>query len=524
MPLPSGSAGILSWLWRSPAMLPILLSLAIFIGFVYNLHAIPLFDVDEGAFSEATREMLAGGDYVTTYLNGSLRFDKPILVYWLQAISVTLFGVNEFAFRFPSALAAVGWITAMLVFTRQQASRVTGFVAALIAASSLGVCIIGRSATADALLNLFLVLAMFDIYRYMGRPKRKYVYRTYLWIGLGLLTKGPIAVLIPFAVSGIVFFLEGKSPLWWRAVADPIGWTILVGIAGPWYLLEYQRQGNAFINGFLLRHNIERFQSPLQGHSGGLFYYAFAALLLLLPYSGLFLRILPTVRTMGRQPLTRFLWTWFLFVLVFFSLARTKLPHYLLYGLTPLFILMAMRRDRLRSRWLAFAPPLLLLSIVLAFPALLRFGGPWVSDPYFREMLTQQGVFGTPYYLASSVLLTVSAILVLMRITVWRRLLATGFLCSVALVALLLPAMGELQQGPVKEAAAIAKATGEPVHAWEINMPSFSVYLGDIPVRDGLPNAGELVFTRVDALAQLGLVEVVYRKGGIALVRRLSPE
>jgi hypothetical protein len=185
---------------------------------------------------------------------------------------------------------------------------------------------------------------------------------------------------------------------------------------------------------------------------------------------------------------------------------------------------MAMRRDRLRSRWLAFAPPILLLTIVLAFPALLRFGGPWVSDPYFREMLTQQGVFGTPYYLASSVLLTVSAILVLMRITVWQRLLATGFLCSVALVVLLLPALGELQQGPVKEAAAIAKATGEPVHAWEINMPSFSVYLGGIPVREGLPNAGELVFTRVDALAQLGLVEVVYRKGGIALVRRLSPE
>jgi 4-amino-4-deoxy-L-arabinose transferase-like glycosyltransferase len=527
LPLPAGSPGILFPLLRSQAALPVLLSCAILLGFFHNLNAIPLFDVDEGAFSEATREMLVRRDYVTTWLNGDVRFDKPILVYWLQAVSVSLFGLNEFAFRLPSALAGAGWIAAILLFARQVTDRATGFAAALIAATTLGVLVIGRAATADALLNLFLVLAMFDIYRYMDNAQADHRYRVFLWMGLGLLTKGPIALLIPFAVSGIVFSLQGKAPLWRKAVADPIGWIILLGVAGPWYLLEYQRQGNAFLAGFFLRHNIERFQGPLQGHSGSVFYYVPAALLLLLPYSGLFIRTLPMLRDMRRSPLNCFLWSWFLFVLVFFSIARTKLPHYLLYGVSPLFILMAMHRGKLRSRWLAFIPPFLLLSLALALPFLLQFGGARVDNPYFREMLTQQGMFAMPYYLAGSLLLLAMLVLIFCPgVAVWRRLIVGGLLCSIALSRLILPALGELQQGPVKQAASVAKEIGEPVTAWDINMPSFSVYLEDIPRPDGdgLPATGALVFTRIDKLERLGPVEVVYRKGGIALVRRLSME
>jgi hypothetical protein len=156
---------------------------------------------------------------------------------------------------------------------------------------------------------------------------------------------------------------------------------------------------------------------------------------------------------------------------------------------------------------------------------LLQFGGARASDPYFREMLTRHGVFGTPYYLAASVLLLAMVILAFLpRIAVWYRLVAMGLLCSAALGALILPTLGELQQGPVKEAASIAKKIGEPVTAWGINMPSFSVYLGGVPRRDGLPDSGELVFTRIDKLNELGPAEVVYRKGGVALVRRLSVE
>jgi len=78
----------------------------VLVSFFLFLGDAPLFDVDEGAFSEATLEMFQRGDFLSTYLNGQPRYDKPILIYWLQAASVAAFGANEFAFRFPSAARA----------------------------------------------------------------------------------------------------------------------------------------------------------------------------------------------------------------------------------------------------------------------------------------------------------------------------------------------------------------------------------------------------------------------------------
>ncbi|HFE32237.1 MAG TPA: glycosyltransferase family 39 protein, partial [Gammaproteobacteria bacterium] len=103
-----------------------LLFLAVASSFYLNLWAVPLFDLDEGAFSEATREMFERGDFISTYLDGQPRYDKPILIYWLQALSVALFGVNEFAFRLPSALAGTGWVLAVLFFLRRVRDERTG--------------------------------------------------------------------------------------------------------------------------------------------------------------------------------------------------------------------------------------------------------------------------------------------------------------------------------------------------------------------------------------------------------------
>src|SRR5438067_2056248 len=122
------------------------LALALWLGLFLRLGAIPLFDVDEGAFGEATREMLSRGDYVSTWLNGQPRFDKPILIYWLQAGSVSLFGLSEFALRLPSSLASCGWIAAIFVFTRRFVDRASAPAAAFIATTSAGVTVVGRGA------------------------------------------------------------------------------------------------------------------------------------------------------------------------------------------------------------------------------------------------------------------------------------------------------------------------------------------------------------------------------------------
>src|SRR5690242_17167731 len=131
-----------AWLTVSAALIAVALSLFLWLG-----HA-PLFDVDEGAFSEATLEMFQRGDFLSTYLNGEPRYDKPILVYWLQAASVALIGPTELAFRLPSALCAALWVGFTYLFARRQFGDAVALSAAGIMGTSLGVYVIGRAATA----------------------------------------------------------------------------------------------------------------------------------------------------------------------------------------------------------------------------------------------------------------------------------------------------------------------------------------------------------------------------------------
>src|SRR6185503_21365331 len=135
-----------------------LTAVAVLASFFWMLGAAPLFDVDEGAFSQATMEMFQRGDFLSTYLNGAPRYDKPILVYWLQALAVAALGPTEWAFRLPSALCASGWAWITYLFVKHHYGVERGLLAAVVLATSLGVFIIGRAATADALLN-FLVAA-----------------------------------------------------------------------------------------------------------------------------------------------------------------------------------------------------------------------------------------------------------------------------------------------------------------------------------------------------------------------------
>ncbi|MGB1091622.1 MAG: ArnT family glycosyltransferase, partial [Oceanobacter sp.] len=115
-----------------------------------NLNGYLLFDHDEGAFSEATRGMFERGDFITTWLNDRVRFDKPILIYWLQGLSMSLFGIEVWVFRLPSVLAGIAWTLTIYSFARKHLDQGTANAAALIAALSFGVTAISHLATADA--------------------------------------------------------------------------------------------------------------------------------------------------------------------------------------------------------------------------------------------------------------------------------------------------------------------------------------------------------------------------------------
>ena len=504
-------------------------------AFYWQLGAVPLYDLDEGAFTEATREMLASGNFITPHKDGEPRYDKPALIYWLQAASATLFGFNELALRLPSALAASLWVLALWLFVRERLDAQTATVAGLVMALSLQVGLIAKAAVADALLNLFIALAFFEIYRFYlatrddpggsdGRAGRL-ILRAYLWMGLGFLTKGPVAVFFPVVVSLIYFWSQGALTQWRRAALAPLGWLVFVLVAGPWYLAVYLDDGPGFFRSFFLTHNAQRFGDTLHGHAGFPGYYLVMLPIILLPFSGWLLRLLPGLKDAWSDPLDRFLWLWFGVVLVFFSFSGTKLPHYLLYGATPLFILLARHRALLRGRWLAFLPPLVLLGILLVLPWGLEVAARDANKAHEVAMFAEgRALLGTDYLAAVALALVATLALAFWSgPPPWQRLVLAGVVQGLVVYGLVVPRVLEVMQGPVKEAALLARGLDLPTVVYRTSMPSFSVYR-DAITPNRLPRPGELVFLRVDKLPQLARdlpdlrQDLVYRRGPVALV------
>jgi 4-amino-4-deoxy-L-arabinose transferase-like glycosyltransferase len=501
-----------------------LLFVAVAASFYLNLWAVPLFDLDEGAFSEATREMFARGDFISTYLDGVPRYDKPILIYWLQAASVATFGVNEFAFRLPSALAATLWVWAVFAFTRRVRDERTGLIAAIITATALEVSVMARAATADALLNMLIATSMFSVFLYWRERERRWLLITFALIGLGFLTKGPVAVLIPLAVSFLFFALKRELKTWFKMVFDPAGIGLFAVIALPWYVAQYLKEGDAFIQGFFFKHNIDRFSGSMEQHGGGALYYPLVVLAASLPFTALLVKTLARFRTLIKDDLGLFGLLWFLFVIVFFSLSGTKLPHYVLYGLTGLFVLMAGMLSELRARLWVFLPPLVLFTVLLLLPEVIGGVLAGIENKFLRETLADYAAhFSNAYRL-----FFVAAIMFVVycmserRFQLGDKLLANGVVAVLGLSLFVLPAIGVIHQGPIKEAAAVAKREGYDVVRWRIHMPSFSVYTQRVtPERQ--PVAGDVVLTKTEHLASFKEAEVLYRKGGVALVRVVVP-
>ena len=522
---------------------PWALCLAIALAFCLNVGSLPLTDVDEGAFSEATREMMARGNLVSPTLNGQPRHDKPILIYWAQAASVAVFGVDELAFRLPSLLAAVLWLWALHRFCRRHVDRETAQVAALVLALSLLVGIVARAAIADALLNLWLALAMFAIYDYDvtvrrgddGRAIGRVLLAAYAALGLGFLTKGPVAVLFPALVGAFYLGWCGQWRSLRRAALFWPGWLLFVAIVLPWHVLVYLDQGDAFFRGFYLQHNVNRYASTFEGHGGNPFYYLLALPLIVLPFTGW---LFVAARGIGRAALrdeidsrlTRFLLCWFGVVFVFFSLSRTQLPHYLLYGATPLFILCALQRQALTRRVWLFAPALALLALIALSPQLAELMLPLVTRPLENAVLTAYtaAFAGWPQAAAGVALLLAFGLAVWRSLPTYQALLLVGLLQAAIVGGLVAPAvLGATQQG-VREAAALAQAEGLAVVAWRVNLPSFSVYRqAETPQR--LPKIGETVLTRPDRLPELAAAVAPARldpifSRGLVVLARVLPE
>lgn len=502
--------------WRWPLLLG-----AFAICCVPGAATLPLFDLDEGAFAQATLEMLASGNYALTTLDGQLRYDKPMLSYWLQALSVTLLGAHELAFRLPSLLAALAWFVLSWRFVARHRDLASADLLFLLLCTSLGCSLIARAATADALLNLCLCGALFAIYDTHAGHARVRV--AFAWIALGLLTKGPIAVAIPFVASVLLYASSGRRSDWWRAMASVSGWALLLALVAPWVLWNLSVAGPDFLAGFLLHHNLGRYTTTFEGHGGGPWYYLVVLPVVVLPFSSWLWSALRSPRADFGDPLRRYCWFWFGLVMLIFSFSATQLPHYILYGTTPLLLLCVEHRGRLRGALSALAPALLGFVVVIALPALAQWALPQLGELDRAQISAAGALYGPTAWAFCTLALALLVYAAFGAAKLVRALVIVAVAQALLVSQVLAPAVAKVRQQPVVLAAQAARESGRAVVAMAVRMPSFSVYRG-APTPRRLPQPGETALVRADRLEvlhQSGLprhYRVRHAHGGLMLI------
>ena len=302
--------------------------------------ATTLWDRDEPRFAQAAVEMLASGNYLVPTFNGQLRGQKPPLVYWLMTLSLRLFGPSEFAVRFWSPIGiAIAAFATFIVGRRFWSARV-GLVAMAILVLTPMTFVQGVAATTDAL----LLASITDSVMILSDPTRTTITRitqVILWAvvcGIGLLIKGPVAVVLPLgiAIASLALARREGSSRYAIAAVLVVASALAIAIYAAWLVPAADATGGEMWRRTLWYENVERFVRPMEGHGTPLllapFYYAVVIAIAFAPWTrhlGAALRQLALTQGL-RSEGNALLVAWIGVPLIAFTLSATKLPHYIL--------------------------------------------------------------------------------------------------------------------------------------------------------------------------------------------------
>lgn len=401
--------------------------------FMPFLGAVRLFDWDEINFAECAREMIVLGDYLRVHLDFKPFWEKPPVFFWLQSLSMHVFGISEYAARFPNAVCGV--LTLLLVYrlgTRLYDTRF-GLLWAGAWVGSILPHLYFRSGIIDPWFNFFIFLGLNGLILFRWKKDRfdlplPYSPWTYLFgggflLGVAILTKGPVAYLIVALTVG-VYWLVGRLK-WFITPGHFIGYSIAALLAPAlWFGLETLKNGPWFVTTFLT-YNYRLFSTPDAGHAGFPGYH-FVVLLV-----GCFPASVFALRSFGNQSHERIYqrdykrWMLILFfvVLVLFTIVKSKIVHYSSLCYYPLTYLAALTMYQLwagKLRLTSWMKGLLgtlgglLALVVLAAawigPRLERLRPFLAADPFAQANLDAKLNWTGWEYLPALVLLVVLAI------------------------------------------------------------------------------------------------------------------
>ncbi len=360
---------------KSP-LLKIALAALTLLTFFLLLGNRPLNEPDEGRYTEIAREMIETGDWLVPHFWYLPHLDKPPLAYWLVAVSMRLFGQNEWAVRLPVALAGVSGVWATYLLGCALAGRRIGWWSALILQSAIFYAFMGRMLTTDMLLTQFTAWAMYFFWRSwtaLETAKQEFfAWHLAGWVAvaLGFLTKGPIALAIPVvSFLALLIFRRGAVPgrFWAGASA---GFVLFLMIAAPWFLVVFQRvpqSAHYMILGQAAGHLLGTAVKNRNGFPG---YFFVMLAWQLLPWTLLLGWLWRRTHWRGLDPKSKEGWlllsVWAIFTFTLFSFSQAERAAYVLPIFPALAVLLAWRFFGGDS-----AVPQIIWRMVLAFSLLL---------------------------------------------------------------------------------------------------------------------------------------------------------
>ncbi len=354
--------------------------------FFFGLGRRPLAVPDEGRYAEIPREMVASGDWLTPHLNGLVYFEKPPLVYWIEALMIRFFGVEStFALRLPIALFALVGCLSLYGFCKRLNQEKWGLWSASILATSLLYFVLARLLILDLVFTVFMTGALLTFWCALQKDcqKRTFMIALYgLCLGAGVMTKGLIGVVLP---GGAILFwiVYTRQWKWLLSAFHPVALVVFSCVALPWHILVGLKNPG-FWSFYFLHEHFARYLTDVHHRTQPFWFFLPVLLLGLFPWITLFPDLLRRRHRLEMPGyLASYLWIAMGWVFFFYSMGSSKLIPYVL-PIFPLFALLAGRlvttSNHLRYSWISYG---ILTSLFgLGFIFYIPLDQVWGKTPY----------------------------------------------------------------------------------------------------------------------------------------------
>jgi 4-amino-4-deoxy-L-arabinose transferase-like glycosyltransferase len=306
----------------------IVLAIVFFFPFLGAVH---LFDWDEINFAEAAREMLVTGNYSRVQIDYQVFTEKPPLFFWMQALSMNIFGVNEFAARFPNAVCGVCTLATLFLIGSKLKDAKFGFLWALSYLGSFLPHLYFKSGIIDPFFNLFIFLSVYFIFQTLEKYKKYGAGISAIlagsFIGLAILTKGPVGLLVPLLMIAIYWLSVRKIIVSFRNLLLCALFALLVALL--WFGVETYKYGFVFIEEFTQR-QLAIFSTSDAGHGQPWYYHPVVLFLGCFPIAQLALRSFVYKQNADKSLVgfRKMMLLLFWVTLILFSIVKTKIVHY----------------------------------------------------------------------------------------------------------------------------------------------------------------------------------------------------